>query len=58
MNKQYDINYLKVSMEKENYILLSTKYSSIKKMEYICNNGHMVWYKAIIKNRYSGANHG
>lgn len=38
--KKYNIIYLNKSMEDEGYKLLTNEYSSIKKMDYICNNGH------------------
>lgn len=38
--KKYGIEDIKSSMEKEGYVLLSKEYSSIKKLEFVCPNGH------------------
>lgn len=36
----YSIDYLRTSMEAVGYSLLSDRYSSIRKMHYVCNKGH------------------
>lgn len=37
---KYGIEYLRNSMRKEGYELISKEYSSVKKMDYMCNKGH------------------
>jgi len=38
--KKYTIDDIKLSMKKEDYILISDNYSSTKKLKYICPKGH------------------